>query len=51
METVWIYVDSTRDAGDAEHLKVFAADDIVEKWFREYDPETWRLNMRFWSDQ
>jgi hypothetical protein len=39
METVWIYVDTTRDAGEAEHLKIFAADDVAEKWFREHDPE------------
>ena len=28
-----------RDEGEAEHLKVFAADDVTEKWFREHDPE------------
>jgi hypothetical protein len=39
METVWIYVDTTRDVGDVAHLKVFAADDVAEKWFREHDPE------------
>jgi hypothetical protein len=51
METVWIYVDTTRDAGDAEHLKVFAADDVAEKWSGNTILKAWRLSMRIWSDQ
>src|SRR5438445_11582739 len=37
--TVWIYVDTSRDLGDAEHLKVFANEAAAEAWFRENDPE------------
>jgi len=39
MKTVWIYVDTSRDVGDAEHLKVFANEAAAEAWFRENDPE------------
>ena len=39
MKTVWIYVNSSADAGDDEHLKVFANDEAVEKWFSENDAE------------
>jgi hypothetical protein len=27
------------DAGDPDHLKVFATTDAAEKWFEENDPE------------
>ena len=37
--TVWIYVDTSRQTGDAEHLKVFADEDAAEAWFRENDLE------------
>jgi len=42
--TVWIYVDTSRDVGDAEHLKVFANEAaaearFTEARFRENDPE------------
>ena len=39
MTTVWIYVDTTKDVGDAEHLKVFAREDAADEWFRDHDPE------------
>jgi hypothetical protein len=37
--TVWIYVDTSRQVGDTEHLKVFANEDAAEAWFCENDPE------------
>lgn len=37
--TVWIYVDTNKQVGDREHLKVFATIDAAEKWLRENDPE------------
>ena len=37
--TVWIYVDTSRQVGDAEHLKVFANEDAAEVWFRDNDAE------------
>jgi hypothetical protein len=33
--TVWIYVDTSKQVGDKDHLKVFA----TEIWFKEHDPE------------
>ena len=37
--TVWIYVDTSRNVGDVDHLKVFASEDAAERWFKENDPE------------
>jgi hypothetical protein len=39
MRTVWIYVDTNRDVGDRDHLKVFANSDAADEWFKEHDPE------------
>jgi hypothetical protein len=37
--TVWIYVDTSREVSDADHLKVFATDEAAAKWLAENDPE------------
>jgi hypothetical protein len=37
--TVWIYVNASRQVGDADHIKVFANQDAAETWFAENDPE------------
>ena len=37
--TVLIYVDTNKQVGDREHLKVFADADAAEAWFAENDPE------------
>jgi hypothetical protein len=37
--TVWIYVDSSKDLGDKDHLTVFATIEAAEAWFEENDPE------------
>jgi hypothetical protein len=37
--TVFVYVDTSKQVGDAEHIKVFANADAAEKWFEENDPE------------
>jgi hypothetical protein len=37
--TVWIYVDTSKQVGDRDHLKVFANEDAAETWFRENGPE------------
>jgi hypothetical protein len=37
--TVWIYVDSRKEVGDKDHLKVFANLDAANRWFEENDPE------------
>jgi hypothetical protein len=36
--TVFVYVNTRKQVGDAEHVKVFATD-AAEKWFEENDPE------------
>jgi hypothetical protein len=36
---VWIYVDSSKEAGDADHLRGFANEDAADAWFQENDPE------------
>jgi hypothetical protein len=37
--TVWIYVDTNKQVGDVDHLKVFASGDAAQAWFDEHDPE------------
>jgi hypothetical protein len=39
MKTVLIYVDTSKDVGDVDHLKIFANEEAAEKWFAENDPE------------
>jgi len=37
--TLLIYVDTSKQVGDLEHIKVFANADAAEAWFAENDPE------------
>jgi hypothetical protein len=37
--TVFVYVNSSKQVGDPEHIKVFATTDAAETWFAEIDPE------------
>jgi hypothetical protein len=37
--TVLIYVNTSKQVGDAEHLKVFANAAAAETWLQENDPE------------
>jgi hypothetical protein len=37
--TVLIYLDTSKQVGDRDHLKVFASADAAETWFAENDPE------------
>jgi hypothetical protein len=39
MTTVWIYVDTSKEVGDVDHLKVFATPELADEWFQENDPE------------
>jgi hypothetical protein len=39
MTIVWIYVDTNKEVGDKDHLKVFASDEAAQAWFAEHDPE------------
>ena len=37
--TILIYVNTSKQVGDADHLKVFANVDAAETWFEENDAE------------
>jgi hypothetical protein len=37
--TVWIYVDTGKQVGDRDQLKVFASEIAAETWLQENDPE------------
>jgi hypothetical protein len=37
--TVWVYVNTSKQVGDKDHLKIFASYDAAEAWFKENDPE------------
>jgi hypothetical protein len=37
--TVWIYVDTSKQVGDKDPLKVFATEVAAEIWFKGNDPE------------
>ena len=37
--TVFVYVNASKQAGDPEHIKVFATTDAAETWFEENDRE------------
>jgi hypothetical protein len=47
--TVLIYVNTSKQVGDAEHLKVFANVDVAETWLQEND-KAWYSNMSSWSE-
>jgi hypothetical protein len=36
---VLIYVNTSKEGGDVDHLKVFANEDAADAWFKENDPE------------
>jgi hypothetical protein len=36
---VWIYTNTSKEVGDADHLMVFASEEAAEAWFKEHDPE------------
>ena len=36
--TVWIYINTAKEVGDVDHLKVFASGDAANAWFAEHDP-------------
>jgi hypothetical protein len=37
--TVFVYVNTAKQVGDKDHVKVFATVDAAETWFEENDPE------------
>ena len=38
-DTVWIYVNTSKEVGDKDHLKVFATEGAAGTWFEENEPE------------
>jgi hypothetical protein len=36
---VLIYVNTSKEVGDVDHLKVFASEDAAEKWLAVNDPQ------------
>lgn len=36
---VFVYVNTSKQVGDPEHVKVFASADAAQNWFNENDPE------------
>jgi hypothetical protein len=39
MTIVWIYVDTNKEIGDRDHLKVFATPELAKEWIKENDQE------------
>jgi hypothetical protein len=39
MTTVWVYVDTNKEVGDPDHLKVFADEVAANRRLEENDPE------------
>ena len=37
--TVFVYLNTARQVGDAEHIKVSTSQEAAEAWFEENDPE------------
>jgi len=37
--TVWVYINTAKEVGDEDHLKVFASEDAASAWFAEHYPE------------
>lgn len=49
--TVFVYVNTSKQVGDAEHIKVFANQDAAETWFAENDPGGVAFEYGFWNDR
>jgi hypothetical protein len=39
IKTVWVYVNTSKEVGDVDHLKVVATEEAAAKWLAENDPE------------
>jgi hypothetical protein len=39
MTVFFVYVNTSVQVGDPEHVKVFASREAAERWFDENDPE------------
>jgi hypothetical protein len=36
---VWVYADTSKEIGDADHLKVFSSETVAENWLKANHPE------------
>ncbi len=46
--TVWIYINTAKEVGDVDHLKVFASGDAANAWFADGTFRgAWRLSIPF----
>jgi hypothetical protein len=45
--TVFIYVNTSKQVGDVDHLKVFANADAAETWFEKTTRKALLSTMRF----
>ena len=39
MKVVWIYIDTSKQVADHDHLRVFASLEAAESWLMDNDPE------------
>jgi hypothetical protein len=39
MKYAWVYVDTSKQVGDGDHVRLFADADSVHAWFMVHDPE------------
>jgi hypothetical protein len=50
VKTVLIYINTSKQVGDVDHLKVFANVDAAETWFEENDPEGVVFEYEVWNE-
>ena len=46
MTTVWIFVNTGKQVGDLDHLKVFIDEAAADTWLAENDPEGLASSMK-----
>ncbi|UGA46678.1 hypothetical protein HU230_0011800 [Bradyrhizobium quebecense] len=39
MKAVWVYVNTSAQVGDVDHLEIFASEEAANNWLAEHDPE------------
>jgi hypothetical protein len=49
--TVFVYVNTSKQVGDPDHLKVFANADAAERGSRKTTRRAWPLSTRFWNEK
>jgi hypothetical protein len=52
MTTVWVYVDTSKQVGDLDHLKVFVDEATAETHGSQKTiRKAWRSSMKCWNDK